>query len=78
MNIAVILSGGIGTRVGLDIPKQYVAINNQPVISYCLKTLLENEQTDAVVIVVSKEWKKFVSECAEQFHSKKPIYYRTR
>ena len=46
MNIAIILSGGVGSRMGLDIPKQYVEINHHPVIWYCLKTFLSNERTD--------------------------------
>lgn len=36
MNIAIILSGGVGSRMGLNIPKQYVMVNNRPVVSYCL------------------------------------------
>ena len=32
MNIAIILSGGTGTRMGLSIPKQYVEVNGIPVI----------------------------------------------
>ena len=31
MNIAVILAGGIGSRVGAEIPKQFIEIFNKPV-----------------------------------------------
>ena len=34
MNIAIILSGGVGIRMGLDIPKQYIEVAHQPIISY--------------------------------------------
>ena len=37
MNIAIILSGGVGSRMGLNLPKQYVLVNRQPVINYCLR-----------------------------------------
>ena len=60
MNIAIILSGGVGSRMGLCIPKQYVEINHHPVIWYCLKTFLENYRTGATVIGVADEWKGFV------------------
>lgn len=40
MNIAIILSGGVGSRMGLNIPKQYVMVNKRPVVSYCLQTFL--------------------------------------
>lgn len=75
MNIAIILSGGVGSRMGLNLPKQYVLVNNQPVINYCLKTFLENEMTDAIVICVSDEWKEFVQEHVAKLNPTKPVYY---
>lgn len=75
MNIAIILSGGIGSRMGLDTPKQYIIVNGQPVISYCLQTFLNNENTDAIVVGVADEWKKFVKEHIEILNPKKPIFY---
>ena len=66
MNIAIILSGGVGSRMGLNIPKQYVVVNGQPIISYCLQTFLCNEHTDAIVIGVADEWKEYVIEQMEK------------
>ena len=51
MNVALLLSGGTGTRLGADIPKQYIEVNGMPVLSYCLRTFLELKQIDAVQIV---------------------------
>ena len=75
MNIAIILSGGIGSRMGLNLPKQYVLVNDQPVINYCLKTFLDNEMTNAIVIGVADEWKDFVMEYVAKLNPLKPIYY---
>ena len=75
MNISIILSGGVGSRMGLDLPKQYVMVNGQPIINYCLKTFLENNLTDAIVIGVAEEWKRFVEENVTKLHPQKPIYY---
>lgn len=75
MNIAIILSGGVGSRMGLDIPKQYVTVKGQPVINYCLQTFLKNEQTDAIVIGVADEWKEFVKEQVEKLNPMKPVFY---
>ena len=36
MNIAVILAGGLGLRLGESLPKQYIEVKGRPVISYCL------------------------------------------
>lgn len=62
MNVAIILSGGVGSRMGLDIPKQYVSVHGQPVINYCLRTFLANEKTDVLVLVIAEEWKDFVAD----------------
>lgn len=75
MNIAIILSGGVGSRMGLNIPKQYVVVNSQPIISYCLQTFLCNEHTDAIVIGVADEWKEYVIEQMEKLHPAKPVFY---
>ena len=75
MNIVVVLSGGIGSRMGLDIPKQYFFVNHQPVINYCLKTFLDNKKTDSIVIGVADEWKGFVEEHLSKLCPKKPIFF---
>ena len=36
MNIALILSGGRGLRLGADIPKQYIEAGGRTIISYCI------------------------------------------
>lgn len=75
MNIAIILSGGVGSRMGLDIPKQYVKVNHRPIISYCLETFLENKQTDAIVIGVADEWKEYVEKQVKDLKTSKPVFY---
>jgi 2-C-methyl-D-erythritol 4-phosphate cytidylyltransferase len=75
MNIAIILSGGVGSRMGLNQPKQYVEVNNQPIICYSIKTFLENDNTDAIVIGVADEWKDFVMENVAKLAPTKPIFY---
>ena len=51
MNVALILSGGTGSRLGSDIPKQYLKVADRTVISYCLETILKSSYIDAVQIV---------------------------
>jgi 2-C-methyl-D-erythritol 4-phosphate cytidylyltransferase len=60
MNVAIILSGGSGARLGVDIPKQYIEVGGKPVISYCLKTFWECEAIGAVQIVAEDGWKDFI------------------
>lgn len=75
MNIAIILSGGTGSRMGLDIPKQYVMVRGQTILCHCVATFLKNEQTDAIVMVVADEWKSFVKEQLESLCPQKPICF---
>lgn len=58
MNIALILSGGSGLRVGSSIPKQYIEVAGRPIITYCIKTLSAHEAVDAIWIVAEKEWQE--------------------
>lgn len=66
MNIALILSGGTGSRVGLNIPKQYVEVKGQPIICYCLQTFLKHPEIDAICIVADEAWQEYILEKLEQ------------
>ena len=60
MNYAIILSGGIGTRLGLDMPKQYYEVNKKPIIRYVIETMEQCEVVDGFVIVAAEEWQEYV------------------
>lgn len=67
MNIALILSGGTGTRLGTEIPKQYIEICGRPVFSYSLEQLAAHDQIDGVQIVADKKWHELILECMRKF-----------
>ncbi|MCR5421462.1 MAG: 2-C-methyl-D-erythritol 4-phosphate cytidylyltransferase [Lachnospiraceae bacterium] len=56
MNYAILLSGGVGSRSGNDIPKQYVRAGKYMMITYCLITLLKNRYIDKIYIVCDEKW----------------------
>lgn len=62
MNVALILSGGTGTRLGLAIPKQYIEVEGKPVISYCIETLSRHRGIDAIQIVAEELWRDSIRE----------------
>ena len=56
MKIALLLSGGTGTRLGADLPKQYIEVGGKPVISYSIETLSAHEGIDKIQIVAEEKW----------------------
>lgn len=65
MNIAILLSGGTGTRLGASTPKQYINICGKMLISYSLETLAKHSLVDKIVIVAEKEWQSAILQEAE-------------
>ena len=64
MTIALILSGGTGTRIGGDIPKQYIRIDGRMLIAFCLDMFAAHKRVDGIWIVAADEWqKKIMEEC---------------
>ena len=57
MNIALVLSGGMGSRLGAYIPKQYIEVGGKPVISYCVEVLSQHPGIDGVQIVADEVWR---------------------
>lgn len=58
----MILSGGIGTRMGANIPKQYLMVNDKPIITYCIETFAKRADIDVFVIIIADQWKEFFQE----------------
>ena len=67
MNIAIVIAGGSGNRMGYDIPKQFVNILNKPVIIYTLEGFQKHPQIDAIEVVCIKGWEETLQSYAEQF-----------
>ncbi len=56
MVYGVILAAGVGKRMGLDIPKQYIKLEDKPIIIYTVEKLLSSPRINKLYIAVSKEW----------------------
>lgn len=67
MNTAIILAGGVGSRMGVDKPKQFLTVQNKPIIAYCFDIFEKHKDIDKMVVVVSDEWRGFVEECANTY-----------
>lgn len=73
MNIALILSGGTGTRLGTDIPKQYIKINERMIISYCLETFCRCDVIDAIWVVANADWHEAINKEMQSIGAGNPI-----
>ena len=52
MNIAVILAGGIGSRLGLDRPKQFMKVAGKTVLEHTVEIFQRHRQIDEIAIVM--------------------------
>lgn len=68
MNIALVLSGGTGTRLGGDIPKQYINVNGQMLISFCLKLFSGHSRIDGIWVVADPKWQGAICEEAARLN----------
>lgn len=62
MNIAIMLSGGIGSRAGGDIPKQYVQVNGKRLIYHSLDVLAKSQYIEKICVVATQEWQQVLTE----------------
>ena len=67
VNTAIILAGGVGSRMGVDRPKQFLMVQDKPIISYCFDIFQKHSEIDNIVVVVSEQWQPFVEEHARKY-----------
>ena len=68
MNIGIILSGGIGSRINIiDTPKQYFEVAGKMVIEYSIEKFVKNPKIDFVVIVCAKEWEPKIASRIQKY-----------
>ncbi|MBO4591040.1 MAG: 2-C-methyl-D-erythritol 4-phosphate cytidylyltransferase [Eubacterium sp.] len=68
MNIALIIAGGSGQRMGQDIPKQFITVNEKPVIVYTMEAFQNHPEIDAIAVVCIEGWENVLWAYAKQFN----------
>lgn len=72
MNIAIVLAGGSGSRMGMvDRPKQFIDIYGKPVIIHTLEAFEINEKIDAICVVCVKAWQDDLSVWLKEYDIRK-------
>lgn len=70
-NYALLTAGGIGSRMHLNIPKQFICVNDKPIIIYTLERFQNHPNIDGICVVCLPEWKDTLKTYAKQFHISK-------
>lgn len=66
-NIVLIIAGGVGARMGQDIPKQFINVYDKPVIVYTLEAFQKHPSIDAIEVVCLDGWHDVLWAYAKQF-----------
>lgn len=75
MNHAIIIAGGVGTRMGLGIPKQYIEVAGKPIFLYSFEKFAQHDEIHSIVLVIAPEWQEFVRNCVQKTGYKKRVLY---
>ncbi len=71
MAVAIIIAGGSGTRMGQDIPKQFINIYDKPILLYTLEGFQKHPLIDAIEVVCLDGWHDILRAYAKQFNISK-------
>lgn len=68
-NIAVIFAGGVGSRMkNPTIPKQFLEINNIPIIVHTINNFQNNSKIDDIVVVMLNDYINYMTELKEKYN----------
>lgn len=67
----IIPAAGLGTRIGTEKPKQYIEINDIPILIRTIKLFDNIEDVDSIVIPVHNEWFTHTKELIKKFNCEK-------
>ncbi len=74
MTIALLTAAGTGTRTHQDIPKQFLHVNNKPIIVYTMEAFQKHPNIDEVCVVILNGWEEILWAYAKQFNITKLKY----
>ena len=68
MNVAIIIAGGVGNRMGQSIPKQFINVYDKPILIYTLEGFEKHPMVDAIEVVCIDGWENVVWSYAKQYN----------
>ena len=67
-NIALLIAGGSGERMQQSIPKQFLMVNERPVIIYTMEAFQKHPEIDEIAVVCINGWESVLQAYASQFN----------
>lgn len=67
MNVALVIAGGRGKRANQDIPKQFINVNDKPIIIYTLEGFQKHPEIDVIEVVCLDGWHDILRAYAKQY-----------
>ena len=67
MIVAIIVAGGSGVRMNMNIPKQFVLVDGKPVLLYTLENFQNHPMVDGIEVVCIDGWQDDVWAYAKQY-----------
>ena len=72
--VAILTAGGTGTRTHQDIPKQFIHVDNKPIIIYTMEAFQNHPNIDEICVVILEGWEQILRAYAKQFSITKLKY----
>lgn len=66
--IAILTAGGTGTRTHQDLPKQFLTVENKPIIIYTLEAFQQHPSIDEIYVSCLEGWSAVLEAYAKQFN----------
>lgn len=64
---AIIVAGGSGTRMGGDLPKQFISVGGKPILRHTIERFLSLSFPVGIIVVVNQEWKEYWKKYCEDY-----------
>jgi 2-C-methyl-D-erythritol 4-phosphate cytidylyltransferase len=68
----IITAGGIGKRMGTDLPKQFLEIQGKPILLHCLEKFHSFDSTLEIIITLPADWMSYWTELLKTFQCEIP------
>ena len=68
MNIGLIIAGGVGARMLSAIPKQFITVDDKPIIIYTLEAFEKHPEIDVIAVVCIEGWEIILQNYAKEYN----------